>query len=167
MWLIPSPQFDGASYVAISFGWYRVLLAFVVATPIFAEDFVYEINEAVWYVNSAQTNIFNPGDTLTGTSRATVHAADSSITTYYYYVRARMLAFTQSTPVTDWVEYGEWIAHGVERQLVPPVSQYTIPIPNFSSDFTYEVQLRCIPNEQGGPPEPHITLASQTFGFTY
>jgi len=144
-----------------------VLLAFVVATPIFAEDFIIRIDNAVGYVNGVQTNIFNPGDTLTGTSQATVQPPHSSITTYYYYVRARMTAFTQNVPVTDWVMVDEYIAPGVERQLVPPVSQYTIPIPNFSSDFTYEVQLRCMPAEEGGLPEPHMTLASECFFFTY
>lgn len=142
-----------------------LFLTLLVTAPVRAQEF--EIDEAVGYVNEVQTNIFNPGDTLTGASRAHVHAGQDQ-QPWHYYVRARLVAFSGNVPVTDWVYDDEYVGALEQVQLVPPVSQYEVPVPNFSSDYTYEVQLRYATELEGGPPVgTHYTLDTESFFFTY
>ena len=141
-----------------------LVIAFVMSKTLHAQEY-YSWERLNGYVNSEQTTAFNPGDMLTGISEVSVFPPETIGGTFYYYVRARIVD-ASSQPVTDWDSAGAWIEGGQQAPLAPSPSHFSVPVPNFSSGYTYEVQFRYILTIPGGPPGEHYLIDSNSFGWT-
>ncbi len=102
----------------------------------FAQGQVGNINELVGYVNTLQSSVFDPGDTLTGTHRASLDTNEPDLERLYW-VRAR---FQDTTSwVDDWVVLGG----GEQAELSAVASQFGVPLVEPSPLYSYEVELKC------------------------